>query len=176
MSRLPGRRVVSLAVLVGVTYVLSGLPALAAGPAAFTGRVLGLNGVTPRSGATVTLVDEGSGRTFESAPTDDRGRFMVSGAPAGTYALLVETSEGAFLASSALSLQPGDNPPASLTLTKNAGAPKAPKKKATKTAGPRGGRKGLPLWSKIVIVGGIAIIGGVAINEVTKTEEPASPF
>jgi hypothetical protein len=197
MKPFPLRRSLAFMLTVGLLGAVAEIPALAGASALFQGRVLDLNGITPRGGARVNLVDSATGSVFTSTPTDDRGRFSIASAPAGRYSVVVETTEGAFLASSSIDLRAGRNPAASLALQKGIPAaaqqetpteppkeqPKAepePPKPSTpgapQTPTAAAAKKGIPLWAKWVIVGGVAVIAAIAVNEVTKSEEPSSPF
>jgi hypothetical protein len=167
MSSSSFRRVVSGVLLVTLALLVANLPALAGSNAVFRGRVLDADGVSPRPGVVVTLVDEGGRRTFDSAPADARGYFRVDTAPAGTYAVVARASEGAFLAADSVTLNPGTNKPLALAL------------KAGAAAGGGGGtprRDRLSGWLKWVIVGGIAVGGLIVADAITKEEAPASPL
>ena len=105
------------AMLVFTTICLSlNLPALAADTAVLQGRVVAADGLTPVTEAVVTLVDVTSERTFSSPPCGEAGTFRLDSAPAGTYALVVEAPEGAYLAASEVALQAGANPPVALAI------------------------------------------------------------
>jgi hypothetical protein len=148
----------------------------AASPSTLTGRVLGANGADPRPGVTVTLVDTGTEQLYASAPTDARGAFSIATAPAGSYALVVQAPEGAFLASSNVQLAPGINRPVSLALkpgkqgepppaTPAPAAPAAPKK------------SGVPTWAKWVIAGGIVVGAAIVVDALTSdSSNEASSF
>jgi hypothetical protein len=166
MSVIPMRRVVSGALMVALVLLVMDLPALAGANAVFRGRVLDADGVSPRSGVVVTLVDEANRKTFDSAPADSRGYFHIESAPAGTYAVVARASEGAFLAADAVTLNAGDNKPLALALKAGAageggGAPRAER---------------MASWLKWVIVGGIAVGGLIVANSITNEETPASPL
>jgi hypothetical protein len=88
----------------------------ASSPATFRGRVLDADGVTPRTGVVVALYDARTEVVVRSTPTDARGSFRIEGAAAGSYALLAETPQGAFLAAGEVRLSPGENRPLSLAL------------------------------------------------------------
>jgi hypothetical protein len=88
----------------------------ASSPATFRGRVLDADGVTPRTGVVVALYDPRTEGVVRSTPTDARGSFRIEGAAAGSYALLAETPQGAFLAAGEVRLSPGENRPLSLAL------------------------------------------------------------
>lgn len=161
------RRILAGVLAVSVVLVMADFPTLAAESALFRGRVLGGDGVSPRSGVVVTLVDRESQKTFDSAPADDRGYFKIDSAPAGTYRLVARASEGAFLASDALTLKAGANKPVALALKANAAA-------GTSTGGSSSGS--LEPWMKWVIVGGIVVGALIVADAVTGKEEPASPM
>lgn len=155
----------ALAATVALTTALFVMPApiWAGTDAQLAGRVFDSDGITPRSGVTVTLVEEQSQATFSSQPTDDKGIFRIDDAEAGGYRLLAETPEGAFLAGDRLELQEGANKPLSLTL-------------APAQTTPGGAKQGLPTWAQWTIAGGIIVTGLLLILEVTDDkEEGASP-
>ncbi len=159
------RRFVAGALVVTMALLVANLPALAGSSAVFRGRVLEADGVSPRPGVVVALVDESNGKTFESAPADDRGYFRIDSAPAGTYAVVARASEGAFLAANGLTLNAGGNKPVSLALKASAaagGSGSSPRQE--KIAG----------WLKWVIVGGIAVGSLIVADQLTKEETPAS--
>ena len=109
--------VLVLTIAVGPTMALTD----ADDKAEFSGHVFQADGVTPRSGAVVVLFDDEADLEYRAQPTDKQGAFAISTAPAGNYALIVETAEGAYLATDALELAVGSNEPLSLAL-KSAGA------------------------------------------------------
>jgi len=154
-----------------VTMTTSGL-LMAGSPSTLTGRVVTQNGADPRAGVVVTLVAPASEKAYRSSPTDARGAFTIDAAPAGSYALLVEAPEGAFLAASNLQLAPGVNRPVSLALK--------PGKQGEPPAGatpppPAPKEAGAPTWAKWVIAGGVIVGAAIVINAVTKDDNEASP-
>ena len=171
MSWFTVRRSTAVALVLGLVTLTSAGSLLAGSPSTLTGRVLTQNGADPRPGVVVTLVETASERAFRSSPTDAQGAFMIDAAPAGSYALVVEAPEGAFLAASNLQLAPGVNRPLSLALKpgKEGEAP------AGSAATPPGRKKGaVPTWAKWVIAGGVVVGAAIIVNAVTKTE--ASSF
>ena len=160
------RRVVAGAVVLALFLAVANLPVLAADNALFRGRVLAADGVSPKPGVVVMLVDREADQSFESAPADERGYFRVDSAPAGTYRVVARASEGAFLAADAVTLEPGRNKAVALSLKTNA---------ETKPSGTSASGTMEP-WVKWVIVGGIAIGALVVADAITKDESPASPL
>jgi hypothetical protein len=116
----------------------------------------------------VTLVEPASEKAYRSSPTDSRGAFTIDAAPSGSYALVVEAPEGAFLASSHLQLAPGVNRPVSLALKPGKqGEPPAP---ATPPATPPPAappKSSVPTWAKWVIAGGIIVGAAIVVDAVT---------
>jgi len=163
-----------------VTLTSSGA-LLAGSPSTVSGRVLTQNGADPRAGVVVTLIEPSSEHAYRSSPTDARGAFTIDAAPAGSYALVVEAPEGAFLAASNLQLAPGVNRPLSLALQpgKQAQPPAQPPAEPPAGAPPQEQeqkKKGaLPTWAKWVIAGGIIVGGAIVIDAVTSDDE-ASTF
>jgi hypothetical protein len=166
------RRPLAIAVVFGLVTLTSADLLLAGAPSTLTGRVVAQNGADPRAGVVVTLVEPASERAYRSSPTDARGAFKIDAAPAGSYALVVEAPEGAFLASGNLQLAPGMNRPVSLAL-KAAAEGEAPPA-GTKEAPPAKKQGELPTWAKWVIAGGVIVGAAIVIDSVTKNEE-ASP-
>jgi len=167
------RRSTAAALAFGLITLTSSGALLAGSPSTLTGRVLTQNGADPRAGVVVTLIEPVSERAFRSSPTDARGAFTIDAAPAGSYALVVEAPEGAFLAASNLQLAPGLNSPLSLALKpgKQAQPPaQAPPQDANAK------KKGaLPTWAKWVIAGGIVVGAAIIIDAVTSSDD-ASTF
>jgi hypothetical protein len=162
------RRTVAGALVVTMALLVANLPALAGSNAVFRGRVLEADGVNPRPGVVVALVNGNDGKTFESAPADDRGYFRIDSAPAGTYAVVARASEGAFLAADAMTLNAGANKPVALSLKANAA------EGGTGTTNPQQDK--IAPWLKWVIVGGIVVGAIVVADAITKEETPASGF
>jgi len=138
-------------------------PLLAAEGAVLSGRVLNADGVTPRSGVVVLLVDLQERLEYRSSSTSGEGAFKAT-APAGDYALLVETEAGAFLASDRLTLLPDGNRPLALTLQETSGEQITAPGWAQQSSD-------MPLWAKISIAGVIAVAALVIIDEVTSDSE-----
>jgi hypothetical protein len=148
------------------------LPATRAGVgASLSGRVFHADGMTPRSGVTVSLVDDGGNRTAQSHPTNGDGTFLIADASVGTYNLVVEAPEGAFVAPQPVALHSGANRPLALSV-------QAAQPNYQQQPGLGGGSsaRGLPTWAKWVIAGGIAVVALVVIAEVNDEETPSSPF
>ena len=165
------RSTAAVSILGLVTLTSSGL-AQAGSPATLSGRVVTQDGAGPRAGVVVTLFEPASEKAYRSSPTDARGAFTIDAAPAGSYALVVEAPEGAFLASSNVQLAPGVNRPVSLALKPGKqGEPPAgstpPPAAATKASGP-------PTWAKWVIAGGI-IVGAAIVVDAVASDSEASP-
>jgi hypothetical protein len=159
----------SALLVLGMVLLTTGLDARSSSEARLTGRVLLADGLTPRAGVTVALLDEAD-HTYRSAPTDDTGAFRIDTVPPGDYALVAHAAEGTFLAGDGLVLRSGSNPPLALTLNADA-------EDAAAGGGTKGGwLKGIS-WTKWVIAGPIGVAGLVAIADASDdVEEPASPF
>ena len=172
MSSSALRRSTALALIFGLVSLTSSGALLAGSPSTLTGRVLTQNGADPRPGVVVTLIEPASERAYRSSPTDARGAFSIDAAPAGSYALVVEAPEGAFLAASDLQLAPGVNRPLSLALK--------PGKQAQPPAeappqDPNAKKKGaVPTWAKWVIAGGIIVGGAIIIDSLTSSDEAST--
>jgi hypothetical protein len=135
----------------------------------FSGRVVGVDGIQPRAGVTVWLMDSTADRGIASAATDASGSFRIADAPAGNYRLAVEAQEGAYLLGDALTVQAGDNP--ALALRLSGGQPNFQSGESFRPG------SGLSPTIKWVIVGAIVIAGAFVIREVSEdSEDVASPF
>lgn len=185
----------SLAILLALALLAPTVPAAPAA-AQLRGRVVQADGRTPRTGVTVVLVDGAGQARYRSEPTSSRGVFRIAAAEAGSYRLLAETAEGAFLAPEAVSLQAGDTRAVSLALNPAGQEPTPPPEPepaepeptpaepteptppppppATPTA-PAASVDNGPNWRKWVIVGGIGVAALLVVNEMT-SEDEASPF
>lgn len=159
------RPAVAAALVVAVTAAF-GAPPLP--NAQLSGRVLNTDNVSPRAGVVVLLVDADQ-RAYASEPTNDEGAFKIESAPPGSYSLVAETAEGAFLATAGLELQAGPNEPVALTLKTG-----APDLSARGGLAADGG--GLPRWGKWLIVGAITIFAFIGINDAIEDTTEASGF
>jgi len=193
------RRMVTVLLLFAV---VSSTLAAPLGPAQLRGRVLEADGRTPRTGVTVVLVDAGGQARYRSAPTSTRGVFRIPAADAGTYRLLAETPEGAFLAPQEVELTAGNTRALSLSLNPSSPGqpeptppptpeptpapseptnpppaeptPPPPPPPPPATPAPVTAAQG-PQWRKWIIVGGIGVAALLVINEMS-SEDEASPF
>jgi len=180
----------SLSVLL-VFAVVSSTLASPLGSAEVRGRVLSADGRTPRTGVTVLLVDDHGQERYRSEPSSTRGVFRISAAHAGTYRLLAETPEGAFLAPQSLQLTAGGTRAVSLALAQEPTPPPQPEPTPPPeptpaeptnppppppaTPAPVTPAQTGPQWRKWVIVGGIGVAALLIINEMGN-EDKASPF
>jgi len=186
------------AVVAAVTIVVhSGLPASAEGVAFFRGRVLAADGATPRAGVTIALVED-HGSVLRSRPSDDRGAFGFDAAMPGSYTLIAEGPEGAFVASGKVQLREGDNPAVALALRP---APQEPEEQQGSDSGegqaddpdpaaaveeaeppqqpppPAAAQKeGLSPLVKGLIAGAVGLLAIAVILEIDDSEDPGSPF
>lgn len=145
--------------------------ARAASIGSFSGRVVGVDGIEPRAGVTVWLMDSTDQRGISSASTDAAGSFRIADAPAGNYRVAVEANEGAYLLGDAVRVQPGDNAPVALRL--RAGQPNYQSGPGSSFR-PGSGMSPVVKW---VIVGVIVVAGAFVIREVSEdSEDVASPF
>jgi len=163
------RRGVASALVIGLSQVTSSGVLFAAPVPTLSGRVVAENGVDSRPGVVVALVDASADKIYRSNPTDERGGFRVEAPSPGSYALVVEAPEGAFLASDGLALAPGLNRPVSLAL-KPGRAAAAPTPGSSASAK----KSSVPTWAKWVIAGGIVVGGLIVIDAVTKDDKEAS--
>ncbi len=145
-----------------------------------TGKVLQTDPSAPKADVVVTLFDPETERAYSSQPTGDDGLFRVEGAPPGSYRIVVEAAEGAYLAGEGVQLAAGANRPVALNLNGSAPNFQDTEGETGDEQQPQpttGKKKGLPAWAKWTIVGGIAVLALLAIDSVTEDEDegPASP-
>jgi hypothetical protein len=162
MSRLAFRRwVATLALLL----VAAALP-VRAGGASLSGRVFGDDARTPRAGVVVALVTGDTERVIRSGATSEDGAFAIADADPGTYTLLIEAEQGAFLSPDPLVLASGANRPLALSM------------QTTATTGFGAGQgAGLSLRTKWIIAGAISATALFLVLESgDDVEEDASPF
>ena len=163
MNSIPFRRPLA-AVLVAVFSTFLSLPPTLAMDASFSGRVFEADGMTPRAGVTVNLV-KGEGEEFyTSEATSADGTFLIDGAPAGSYSLLVDAGQEAFLSPDPLELQEGVNKPLALSLS-------ASGSESQRTG--VGSAEGMKPWLKWLTVGLISMtalyVGHRVLNPETET-------
>jgi len=173
------RRSTAVALVFGLVTLTSSGALFAGSPSSLSGRVLTQNGADPRAGVVVTLIEPVSEHAYRSSPTDARGSFTIDAAPAGSYALVVEAHEGAFLAASNVQLAPGVNRPLSLALKpgkQDQPAPAPAPAPAAATPPPASAKHTIPTWAKWVIAGGIIVGGAIIIDAVTNNNNEASQF
>jgi hypothetical protein len=169
MKASPFRRALAATVAVAVVTAVHAPAAWGAGAASLSGLVFDSDGRTPRTGVTVSLVDAQGGEHARSLPTRTSGAFAVE-APAGSYGVLVETPDGAFVTPTPVDLSPGANPPLSLSLQGRA-------IHAERDEGFGSAEGGLPGWAKWLIIGAISATALFVLIEASEDEDdPASPF
>lgn len=162
------QRVLALHVAVVTLAFASVAPALAADDAVLRGRVTDLDGISPRSGIVVSLVDPTERNVYRSQPTNAEGAFEIHAAPANGYHLLAETDEGAFLAGADLSIGVGTNPPLALKLAPGQSVPNVTLAPGQAQAG--GGTS----WWQWGIAGAIVVVGLLVIADSSSDTEPAA--
>lgn len=172
MSSASWRRATSCLLVTSLSMFLVG--PMAGEPATvFSGKVLGAGGTTPREGVIVRLVGATPDTSYAAQPTGNDGAFRLEGAPAGSYRVVAEAAEGAYLAADGFELAAGANRPVALTLAQT-----APDFQTDSTTTGSTATGGLPTWAKWTIVGGIALVALWAIDSVTEDEDEtvASPM
>ena len=92
----------------------------------------------------------------------------LDAAPAGTYALVVESPEGAYLAASELALQEGSNPPVALAIKAgdDSGSGQVPPPPTPQEK----------VWKKWVFVGLVGLSAAATVKFVADEEDKGSPF
>lgn len=84
------------------------------------GTVLLPDGLTPVAGVSVKAANVDSEKIYTSTPTGRDGAYRLTGLPAGTYDLAVESSEGIYAADTLVRTIPGKRVVVSLAITKGA--------------------------------------------------------
>ena len=204
MSPKLSRRLLAMTVAVALLWLPIAPRTEAAGTALFRGRVVSADGVTPRSGVTVALVDAERGSVFRSMPTDERGVFQLDSAAPGSYTLVAEVPEGAFVAQGTVSLDAGNNPAVALALQPMAPQEGEPQEPESQDAEPQDEsadtpgepeadevaeepetstpppspekREGLSPVVKGVIAGVVGILAVATVYLASEEEDPGSPF
>jgi hypothetical protein len=192
------RRLMAMTVAVALVWLQAAPVAEAAGAALFRGRVVSADGVTPRAGVIIALVDDERGNVFRSGPSDDRGVFHVDSAAPGSYTLVAEVPEGAYVAPGKVSLEAGRNPAVALALqpaepqetdpqdaepqdesADQEGEPEADEGAAepeTSTVPPPAEREGPSPVVKGVIAGVVGLLAVATVYLASEEEDPGSPF
>ena len=155
------RRLVAFHLAIATFIFASVVPVVHAENALLSGRVMETDGLTPRSGVVVALVDDENRLVYRSDPSNDEGAFQIDSAPAGDYKLLAETDEGAFLASNDFQLAGGENKPVALKLTPGAQSPNA-------TIAPGQAGAGTSWW-QWAIAGTIIVAGLLVVSDASES-------
>ena len=96
-----------------VSLLQAGAPAILAqegasgqGPqsATISGRVFGVDRVTPIQGAVVRAVRGDGAQVYSSLPTDEKGNFSLTNIVPGSYDIVVELPDGVFVVERTLSV------------------------------------------------------------------------
>lgn len=145
------------------------MQALAGETASFAGTILAEDGFTPRAGVVVSLVHLADETQFAAPMTAQDGRFQVLNAPAGRYALIAETAEGAYLAASNLQWNAAANSDMLVTLVP--AVQDDPDGSVPEETPSQGRKAGLSKLTKSLILGALVITGVVLIEEVTSNSE-----
>ena len=193
MSPMLSRRLLAMTVAVALVWLQAVPGAEAAGGALLQGRVVSADGVTPRAGVVITLVDDERGTVFRSRPSDDRGVFNLDSARPGRYTLVAEVPEGAFVAADKVNLAAGPNPAVALALQ-----PAEPQETDSQDSPPEEGipaeedqgaeasdatlppppeqKEGLSPVVKGVIAGVVGLVAVATVFLASEEEDPGSPF
>lgn len=170
-------RITAVAVIVALQGAF--IPVSAApGLASLKGHIVSSESSTPVAGARVHVGDPKSGKIYTSAPTAADGSFSMSGLPASTYELAVESNGGLFTVSTPMTVKAGQD--RDVRLAFNAAEPKGSQKitksKRVKPAS-KGGFWNNPITASVIVIGSASIIGLVVDNATKEQDEgPSSPF
>ena len=142
----------------------------AAETAGISGVVVSAGDQAPLAGVKVHAVDPATGEIFSSAPTGNDGGFALDNLPASTYEFAVESSGGLYVVATPLALEPGETKALNLAVAKAA--------PASESATPRPPRGTPGIWDNpklaALIVIGLAIVVGFAVDEITDPGPPVS--
>jgi hypothetical protein len=163
-----------------VAMILANAPLAVAAPASMskvTGRVFGTDLVTPATALTVQAIPDGAKEPAGTTTTDERGRFRLSGLPAGRYLLLLVDAAGTPVAATPVVTRAGERQDLTLAL---------PDRKAGETAtapaqaGGAAAKTGFWAWlsgpvgATAVLVGGALVLAAGA-NSVTDNDDAEPP-
>jgi hypothetical protein len=193
MCSILSRRLLAVTVAALLVWLQAAPGAVAADTALLRGRVVSADGVTPRAGVVITLVDDERGSVFRSRPSDDRGVFNLDSARPGRYTLVAEVPEGAFVAADKVNLAAGPNPAVALALQ-----PAEPQETDSQDSPPEEGipaeedqgaeasdatlppppveKEGLSPVVKGVIAGVVGLVAVATVYLASEEEDPGSPF
>jgi hypothetical protein len=138
---------------------------MAAGSGSVSGIVIERESGSPLEGAVIHLLDPNSDEAHASAPTNGEGSFNLDRIPPKSYALVIETEEGAFVAGTPLTVDSGEPQTIQVAVTREAaddtadvggGGGKNKKKKKKKRGG---GIMKHPGLAAIITIGGATIVG-----------------
>jgi hypothetical protein len=164
VSRLTGSTLIMALILMSIlpTVFATEIP----GNAIFQGRVVAEDGVSPIEGVVIKLAMRETGTLYSSSPSNRDGAFRLDTAPEGTYAVLAQAADGAYLAAESIQLKSGQNQQVAVMIRPQA-----------ELAPAQGGASSLPLWGKIVIGGTLTLAALAIIDGVSNDSEPAAtPF
>jgi hypothetical protein len=108
-------RVVCLMLIATISLV--GLPVIAAPTSAHIGGTIFSSGDgVPVEGAVVKAASLTDSKIYESAVTNDKGNYSLSGLPAGKYDVAVQSGGGLYVVSGVVALEPGEKRTLSLAV------------------------------------------------------------
>jgi hypothetical protein len=91
--------------------------AVAPATAKLEGKVLGLDGKTPVSGAKIIAYHLSTEQLFEALPTGPNGQYEIAALPYGYFDLAVETPEGVFVGNQVVNIPPDGTAGITFTLS-----------------------------------------------------------
>ncbi|MCP3978572.1 MAG: carboxypeptidase regulatory-like domain-containing protein [bacterium] len=154
--------------LTGVSFAAG----VEAGMGSLTGSVVWSDSKEPLSDATVYVGDRATGEVLTSTRTTDEGSFDVSGLPASSYRLAVETGGGLYPISTAVQISPGQSRRLHVAVLRNQDLPNA------QPSGNEPGGAGFTIWNNPLtasfVVIGSAVVVGLLVDELTDDEDSVS--
>ena len=182
-----------LACVLTLALILGQIPAVFAAPAAssrISGRVFETDLITPAADLLVQAYPEGQPAPLAAGRTDEKGRFLLKGLPAGSFVVLLVTEQGQALAATrvqmnndehrklllALPQESAEKPPESAEKPPEVGE-KPPEGAEAATPAKKGGIlswMSTPVGATVTIVAA-ALVLSVAADELTSSSPPPPP-
>lgn len=182
-----------LACVLALALILGQIPAVLAAPAAnarISGRVFETDLTTPAADLVVQAYPEGRPAPLAAGRTDEKGRFLLKGLPAGSFVVLLVTEQGQALAATrvqmnndehkklllALPQETGEKPPEGAEKPPEAGEKPPAEAEAAAPEEKTGilSWMSTPLGATVTIVAAALVLAVVA-DELTSDSPPPPP-
>ena len=175
-----------LACVLTLALILGQIPAVLAAPAAnsrISGRVFETDLITPAADLVVQAYPEGKPAPLAAGRTDEKGRFLLKGLPAGSFVVLLVTEQGQALAATRVQMNNDEHKKLLLALPQESaekppeGGEKPPEGAEAATPAKKGGIlswMSTPVGATVTIVAA-ALVLSVAADELTSSTPPPPP-